>query len=341
MEVLVDKITENKQPMVCDLYKKNLLFTLNSMFQYHVTGSIESHSKVSLNALLEKDKFLPEIKSYLKHLQQNLKYKDHTVLEHRTHLLKFQEFLYSNNFKINSLTSSEIFEFVNSTIGYSEQTRYRLLGCLRAFLKYLYNINTISTNLAYFVPTIKLKESKKLPSVYSEKEIQALLETVNLASSTGKRDYTIMLLVTKLGIRASDIANLKFSNILWEKNEISFIQYKTSESLMLPLLPEIGNAIINYIKHGRPESNSNYIFLQARPKFLPLSSGAVTSIFENKRLKGGIFNEIGRKHGPHAYRYSLVNELMDKEIPFPIIKQILGHKKNESTMLYTSINLKQ
>ena len=117
---LVIKIDENKEWPVIDTYRKSLLFTLNAMFQYHVTGSIETHNKKSLDALLEEKKCIPELKSYVKNLQE-LKYQEHTINEHITHILKLQEFLFSNNITLHNLTSNEIIEFINSLIGFQNK----------------------------------------------------------------------------------------------------------------------------------------------------------------------------------------------------------------------------
>lgn len=337
---LVIKIDENKEWQVIDTYRKSLLFTINAMFQYHVTGSIETHNKKSLDALLEEKKCIPELKSYVKNLQE-LKYQEHTINEHITHILKLQEFLFYNNIALNNLTSNEIIEFINSLIGYSEQTRYRILCCLRVFLKYLYNNEIINQNLHVFIPSVRLKNNNAISSIHNKEEVNNLISSINTESPVGKRDYAIILLIIKLGLRSSDVAHLEFSNIHWDINEIQIIQYKTLIFLNLPLLSDVGNAIIDYIQHSRPNSDLPNVFLQARPKFQALNSSSITSIFEKQRIKSGIYKEPGRKYGPHSYRHSLVNELMNKEIPYPIITQILGHANSNSTMFYTSINLTQ
>lgn len=106
-------------------------------------------------------------------------------------------------------------------------------------------------DLASIIPKEHYNKQPKLPSVYSEEEIRKILISVDRSTAIGKRDYAILCLASVLGLRASDIANLKFENIHWEHNIIKLVQYKTGKGLVLPLLPEIGNSIIEYLRYGR------------------------------------------------------------------------------------------
>ena len=105
------------------------------------------------------------------------------------------------------------------------------------------------------IPKDNYKKQAKLPSTYSPKEIEMMIGSINRATANGKRNYAIVLLAARLGLRASDIANLKFENLLWEQCTIVLNQYKTGKKIELPILPEIGDAIIDYMRYGRPKSN--------------------------------------------------------------------------------------
>ena len=194
----------------------------------------------------------------------------HTIYNHKQIFHRFLDFLTSA--KVASIEQVEITHIIKylNTIG----TKYKSVASisihiLRNFFRYLYEHKIIDMDLAAFIPKDNYKKQPKLPSAYTSEEIKKIVSSVDRSTTTGKRNYSIILLATMLGLRASDIANLKFENILWEDNAIRLIQHKTNKELELPLLPEIGNAIIEYLRYGRPKSQSSYIFLLACCPRLP------------------------------------------------------------------------
>jgi phage integrase family protein len=141
-----------------------------------------------------------------------------------------------------------------------------------------------------------------------------------------------------LGLRASDIANLKFENILWEDNAIRLIQQKTNKELELPLLPEIGNAIIEYLRYGRPKSQSSYIFLLARSPYTHINQPVISQIAKKYFLKANV-NIKNKHHGAHALRHSLATLLLEEQVKLPVISEVLGHENTESTSYYLRIDI--
>ena len=99
---------------------------------------------------------------------------------------------------------------------------------------------------------------------YTAEEVSKTLAEIDLGNPGGRRDYAIILLIARLGLRASDVANLRFENINWETNKISFYQVKTKKQIELPLLKDVGESIIEYMKYGRPTCNSDHIFVRHR-----------------------------------------------------------------------------
>jgi len=149
----------------------------------------------------------------------------------------------------------------------------------------------------------------------------------------------MILLAARLGLRASDICGLKFSNIFWERNLISLTQKKTRNAIELPLLEEIGNAIIDYLKYGRPVSSQQFLFLKAYPPYKRLEEPTLHSIVSFYLKKAEIENISIKKHGPHALRHSLAGLLLEKKTPLPIISEVLGHENTESTKSYLRIDI--
>ena len=193
-------------------------------------------------------------------------------------------------------------------------------------------------DLAAFIPKDNYKKQPKLPSAYTSEEIKKIVSSVDRSTTTGKRNYSIILLATMLGLRASDIANLKFENILWEDNAIRLIQHKTNKELELPLLPEIGNAIIEYLRYGRPKSQSSYIFLLARSPYTHINQPVISQIAKKYFLKANV-NIKNKHHGAHALRHSLATLLLEEQVKLPVISEVLGHENTESTSYYLRIDI--
>jgi len=164
-------------------------------------------------------------------------------------------------------------------------------------------------------------------------------DAVDRSSPKGKRDYAILLLAARLGLRTSDVCGLKFREIDWEHNRISIIQEKTGEPLDLPLLPEVGEAVIDYIKYGRPVSVLPYIFLNVNSPYDRLNRSTLHSIVCQYMRRAGITFEKERHHGPHALRHSLAALLLEKKTPLPVISEVLGHRNTESTRYYLRIDI--
>ena len=188
------------------------------------------------------------------------------------------------------------------------------------------------------IPKDNYKHESHLPSVYSKEEVRDLLNAVDRSSPKGKRDYAILLLATKLGLRSSDIAALKFENILWEKNVIAFNQVKTGKPITLPLLPATGNAIIDYLKYGRPVSDENHCFLQGLSPYKKIDKDDLGQMVNLYFKRAGI--SIGnRKHGPHTLRHSLAGNLLKNKTLLPVITEVLGHSTSEATKTYLRIDV--
>jgi integrase len=154
----------------------------------------------------------------------------------------------------------------------------------------------------------------------------------------GKRNYAMLMLAVRLGMRASDISALEFKNLLWTENTITFTQYKTNQQIILPLPADVGESLIDYIKYVRPISESNYLFLEKKYPHDPVCSRTVSQTTSQIILKSGV--KIGdRKHGPHALRHTMASLLLKEKTPLPIISELLGHTSIQTSMCYLRIDI--
>lgn len=155
----------------------------------------------------------------------------------------------------------------------------------------------------------------------------------------GKRDYAIILLGATAGLRAVDIVNMKLRDILWRSGEIHVIQQKTGETLSLPLMPQVGEAIKEYILCGRPEADSEYLFLRHRAPFQKMNDGVpIGDMFDSYQKKAGIVRKPYDGKGFHSLRRLLGREMTLAEIPVTTIAQVLGHSKTDSATQYISLD---
>jgi len=259
-----------------------------------------------------------------------------TIRSYKKMVSNFVEYLLENGVcSISGIIEECIVKFIESR--HYRQKEY--IGTTRRFLNYLYKEHIIAKDYSYVLRSIgKNIKHIKTPSFYSPDEIRQLEESISRTSNVGKRDYAMVTLCSRLGLRVSDVANLSFKDINWENNSISIIQYKTGNPLTLPLLSIVGNAIIDYLKNARPKSTSSRIFLSCRPPYSEMNPGSVHGAIAVAFSKSGV--DYGdRHHGGHALRFSLAQRMLDKSTPIPIISETLGHTELDTTRTYVRIDL--
>lgn len=199
-----------------------------------------------------------------------------------------------------------------------------------AFLRYAYTYNHIAMDLRHIIPNVVRHTA--IPSVYSPEEIEWLLTSIDRTTEAGKRNYAIVLLAARLGLRASDISALTFDALHRNKETIEIVQKKTGTPLSLPLTHEIISALDDYINNGRPQSDENHIFLNLRGYGVPLPA-SIGSIVRSSFLRSGIELK-GRGSGSHCLRASLASTLLTEGNDFYTIQKVLGQRSIQSTKSY-------
>lgn len=264
-----------------------------------------------------------------------------TLHEHQRNLSDLLK--YCKSVRVNTIEKIDLLLLLNYIKQYDcrKKTNMELmLRSLRSFTEYLYKEKYTNVNYSKKIPKHKRINQPKLPSVYTIEEIKTLLDSIDRSTAMGKRNYAIILIATRLGLRASDIANLKLDNLNWHINTITLNQIKTEKHLVLPLFADLGNAIIDYLKYGRPESKERHLFLQGRPPYGRFSSSnVVTHIVQRAFIKSGLRSEF-RKFGSHSLRHSLAFKMLEQNTALNIISEVLGHENSESTTYYLRIDLK-
>lgn len=259
-----------------------------------------------------------------------------TINRYQIIIGRFLSFLQHGNIERQEcIKESAVLQFVD----YQETQKTEISCILKKMFRFWQDNGIISHDLTSCFSAYKMKHHQRVLSFYSQEEIAVIEGSVVRSNPLGKRNYALLLLATRLGMRVSDIASLKITDIDWRKNEISIILYKTKNPACFPLLSIVGNAIIDYMKYGRPSFiSSSYIFHSFRPPYQAMTgsmvSSAITSVIE-----GCGVDLKGRKHGPHSMRHSLATNLMHKETSLPVISEVLGHKRTQTTTIYLSVDI--
>jgi site-specific recombinase XerD len=183
--------------------------------------------------------------------------------------LKYTQF--EKHKAIAELQLADISQFIPYISKYYQPTSMRtLLSALRCFLRYLEETRLTTKRLSLAVPSSGARKTLVIPTI-SVQEEQAIRNTIDRNTTLGKRNYAMVLLAIRTGLRSIDIANLKLLDIKWKTSIIEIVQEKTGRLLILPLLDEVGNSIADYILNGRPDSEEPYIFLRTKAPYQKFS----------------------------------------------------------------------
>lgn len=275
------------------------------------------------------------IKSFIRHLVDTKNISNNTKTGYLGILNRLAIYADMHGIYPKDMSMNELTKFLSS----KQNSSAHVLSIIRRFFSYMYDEHIINTDLAVLLEGIRPKRYEKHPSYYDKEEVMRIEQAVDRTSALGKRDYAIILLASRLGLRSSDISRLTFSDLDWDANKIRIVQYKTQKPLALPLLSDVGNAIIDYARYGRPKTDISNIFVTAYKPYGQISSAGMSSLVTNYIYKAGI-QPKGRHTGSHSLRRSLATTLLENDIMLPVISECLGHCCSTSTMYYLGIDVK-
>lgn len=283
------------------------------------------------------EKYTQMLEKYLDFCRQNNGAAG-TLRVKETKLLQFMSFLDRKQIELSDVTGSVISEYITTLSLYSRATVYVTSSVLREFFRFLYAVDILPIDLSGDVPRPKIYVEEDVPETWTPEEIQQLLNVINRSCAIGKRDYAMILLAAVLGMRAGDICALQFKNIDWHRRLIIYTQQKTGKDNSLPLLPLVGEAIIDYLKNGRLDSECNNVFIRHIPPYGPI--GTPNTLSENiKRYmrKAGIPPK--KRKLAHAMRHTLASSLLSEGVPLMTIANIMGHDTPYTTVGYTKVDV--
>lgn len=213
-----------------------------------------------------------------------------------------------------------------------------ICGYFREVLRYMAQNGLVEYDYSTLIP--KQKRSFRLPSTYNRDERKCLEESPDRETPLGKRDYAIILLANRLGIRSGDISGLTFDSVDLCKCTIRFEQTKTGEPYEICLLDDVKTALIDYINNGRPESEDEHIFIMHRSPYTLVSPIAIHGIISKAFRQGGI-DTSGKKHGAHSLRASLATDMVNTGESYDQTRKVLGHKDQNAIKHYARLDVER
>ena len=255
---------------------------------------------------------------------------------------RFMDYLASQGIiDCKDMNLSLIHAYIKTLAGYTYKTVEQSICSMRAFFRFLLEAEEVQTDFAAKTPMVQARKQTRIPSVWTADELRQLIGAIDRGSPKGKRDYAIILLACCLGMRCTDIKNLKMENFHWEEKKLVFIQSKTRTSLSLPLTQEVGWAVIDYLKYGRPKIDSSYLFVKHMAPFATFAEGDHLTRLIKGYMELAHLPTLKKRRGMHSLRHTMASVLLEKDTPLSIISDILGHADADSTAVYLKVDIKR
>jgi len=239
--------------------------------------------------------------------------------------------------RLSHLFARDVVRFVQRQAPRLHLKRAKLLTtALRSFLHYARYRGDITYDLAAAVPTVANWSMTSIPRAIPAEAVRRLLTSINRRTAIGRRDYTILLVLARLGLRAGEVVGLELEDIDWSAGSLSVLG-KGDQRCTLPLPADVGGAIAASLRHGRPRSTSRRIFLRAKAPIRGLlGPQAISSLVRHSLIRAGI---EAPTQGAHQFRRALATEMLRHGASLTEIGEVLRHRNPQTTMIYTKVDL--
>ena len=331
-------------------WRKHMVWGVRVLADFATNGRIE-RAFAEVEAIHLVPAMQNVLRDYAQYCRDRLQLRPGTLHGRTTELTIFLDYLHSKKARtLDQIQALDLSEFISCRADVplgrirrdhwlQPKTVARIVSDMRSFLRFLTMRGILHKDLSVELPKIRISQDAKIPSVWDQELVVRLLGAIDRTSAKGKRDYAILLLACRLGLRAGDIRTLKLDQLHWEDSTIEVTQSKTGMPLSLPLTSEVGDALIDYLKFGRPQATHREVFLKVNPPFDPFTGNNLHHIVTYWRLLAGIKFRTPQKRGIHSLRHTLATRLLEKGTPFTTIAEILGHTSLESTRIYAKADV--
>jgi site-specific recombinase XerD len=239
--------------------------------------------------------------------------------------------------RLDALRAKDVTNFIlGDTSTFSPKRVQLTTSALRSFLGFLYQAGQLANNLAAAVPTVARGCLSGLPQSLEPEQVERLVGHCDQHCPAGRRDYAVLLLLARLGLRAGEVVQLSLEDINWEAGEL-LIRGKSARVDRLPLPPDVGRALVHYLKQGRPRCSSRRVFIRTKaPRQGFSGSAAIDGIVDRALTRAQLDPE---HRGAHLLRHSLATRMLRGGASLTQIGQILRHQLPQTTEIYAKVNL--
>ena len=238
-----------------------------------------------------------------------------------------------------ALTVSDIDRYLMGRVAGIQRTTRKAVSCqLRSFLRFLHGTGRITADLAACVIAPTLYRFEGIPSVLRPEQVQVILASASKERSpTGLRNYAMLMLLATYGLRSGEVRRLQLEDVDWRGDRLWIRHTKTGVRSCLPLMPKVGQALLNYLRRGRPTCTARELFIRCRaPRCGFFTSSTLNSMLRRHLAKIGIRPD--GKRGPHIFRHSRAVSLLRAGVPIKEIGDVLGHRSAASTNIYLKLD---
>ena len=241
---------------------------------------------------------------------------------------------------LHLLTAKTIHEYIiNTSATLHRASKKHLSSTVRSFLKFAFIKGYLKSDMVEAVPAIISRKLDRLPEVIPWESVEKLLSMPDRSTSSGRRDYAVMLLCILYGLRIGQVLSLKLGDIHWRDEFICFPACKQSNALQLPLSVQVVEALLDYIKLDRCTSNYQDVFLTLKGEQRPLSKhNHYYGNIQKYYVKAGI---TSKSQGTRILRHAFATRLLSHKVPIKTISDLLGHRHIETTFIYTKVDYDQ
>ena len=244
----------------------------------------------------------------------------------------------------SQITPTIIHGFMETQKSFSPRSVSTYNSMLKLFFHFSEEQGYTESDLSEHLLRIRSYQASLIPSVWKMEDVERLIGAIDRGNPCGKRDLAILLLVIQMGLRASDIRGLKLSNLKWSgdynRSTVELTQAKTGEILSSPMPTDVAVALIDYLKNGRPVSDSLHVFLRHNAPHKPFAdNNGLNNIIFRLATRAGIKFNCETKHGMHSLRHTFATNLISSGVPLKIASELLGHSSTLSTNVYIKTDI--
>jgi site-specific recombinase XerD len=260
------------------------------------------------------------------------------MVQYRHYLQRLQDYLHRvGRPLLPDLPLTTVSAFItDSGTTIDKRSVQSLCSILKVFFRYLYRVGLMTRDLGKAIESPRRYSLSNLPRSITWTEVEGMLRKVDRRSAVGKRDYAILLLLVTYGLRAREVGALTLDDIDWKRDHLHIRGRKAGHSTAYPLAPPVGEALLDYLKQGRPETTERAVFFRAYAPYTPLSRVAVSLRAKWYLQKAGI--NVPRP-GSHTLRHTCVQRLVDSGFSLKTIGDFVGHGTPDATKIYAKVNV--